>query len=108
MWVAGDGIMFGLMMLVFLMWSMDDRAALSGHGWLETARKASLAHLVASHQHATAGADAAGVGAAPGQAAAVGGPSWSERGGVDDDEHLAAYNAFLARLNQADPGRPER
>ena len=28
---------------------------------------------------------------------------WSDRGGVDDDEHLAAYNAFLARLNQG-PG----
>ncbi len=22
------------------------------------------------------------------------------RGGIDDDEHLAAYNAYLARLNQ--------
>ena len=28
---------------------------------------------------------------------------WSDRGGVDDDEHLAAYNAFLARLHQG-PG----
>ena len=52
MWVAGDGLMFGLMMLVFLMWSMDDRAATSGHGWFESARKASLATLVASHQPA--------------------------------------------------------
>ena len=30
---------------------------------------------------------------------------WDERGGVDDDEHLAAYNAFLARLNDAESGR---
>ena len=32
---------------------------------------------------------------------------WTDnaRGGIDDDEHLAAYNAFLARLNQAEPGR---
>ena len=49
MWVAGDGLMFGLMMVVFLMWSMDDRAAASGRGWLEAARRASLARLVASH-----------------------------------------------------------
>ena len=26
MWIAGDAIMFGLMMLVFMMWSMDERA----------------------------------------------------------------------------------
>ena len=28
-----------------------------------------------------------------------------QRGGIDDDEHLAAYNAFLARLNEAESGR---
>ena len=49
MWVAGDAIMFGLMMVVFLMWSLDDRPAASGRGWLESARRASLARLVASH-----------------------------------------------------------
>ena len=49
MWVGGDAIMFGLMMLVFLMWSMDERAVASGRGWLEAARRASLASLVASH-----------------------------------------------------------
>ncbi len=48
MWVGGDAIMFGLMMLVFLMWSMDDRAATSGHGWFERARQDNLATLVAS------------------------------------------------------------
>jgi hypothetical protein len=26
-------------------------------------------------------------------------------GGIDDDAHLAAYNAFLARLNEAESGR---
>ena len=31
--------------------------------------------------------------------------SWDQRGGIDDDEHLAAYNAFLARLNEAESGR---
>jgi cytochrome c oxidase assembly factor CtaG len=82
MWIAGDAIMFGLMMLVFLMWSRDERAATSGHGWFERARQENLAALVGSAQ--PAGAAAAPV----------------SRGGIDDDEHLAAYNDYLARLNQ--------
>jgi putative copper resistance protein D len=109
MWIGGDAIMFGLMMLVFLMWSMDERAATSGHGWLESARKASMGTLVASQQPA-ATASAAGQegGASAGQGASAGvaaGANWSDRGGIDDDEHLAAYNAFLARLNHGRPGQ---
>ena len=108
MWVAGDGLMFALMMLVYLLWSMDDRAAVSGHGWLEAARRTSLAQLVAAHPPGVAADvgghanDTADGGAAPAPEAA-----WTDnaRGGIDDDEHLAAYNAFLARLNQAEPGR---
>ncbi len=90
MWVGGDALMFGLMMLVFLMWSRDDRAAVSGHGWFERARAENLATMVASHQAAASGDAAAQGGNVP--------PSG--RGGVDDDEHLAAYNAYLARLNR--------
>jgi cytochrome c oxidase assembly factor CtaG len=123
MWIGGDGIMFGLMMLVYVMWSLDGRAATSGHGWLESARRASMASLVAAHQGlgATAvdradggqaeggqaiGAEAgAGVGANAGTAPAA--VSWDGRGGIDDDEHLAAYNAFLARLNEAESGRKQ-
>jgi hypothetical protein len=103
------------------MWSLDDRPAASGRGWLESARRASLGRLVASHP-APAGAAAAvpaagSAGAPPGQetggadaAAATAGTappavSWDQRGGIDDDEHLAAYNAFLARLNEAESGR---
>jgi cytochrome c oxidase assembly factor CtaG len=113
MWIAGDAIMFGLMMLVFLMWSMDERTSASGRGWFEAARRASLASLVASHP-APGPAGAAGApGAGPaGQgsegAAASSAPAavnWDRRGGIDDDEHLAAYNAFLARLNEAESGR---
>jgi cytochrome c oxidase assembly factor CtaG len=100
MWIGGDAIMFGLMMLVYLMWSLDGRAATSGHGWLEAARRASLGSLVTAHQ-APAESGSAAVAA---EQAAV---SWDGRGGIDDDEHLAAYNAFLARLNQAEPGRKE-
>lgn len=89
MWIGGDCIMFGLMMLVFLMWSTDERAATQGRGWFEAARRQNLATLVGSQP----GTAAAG----PGSAAV----SLSEgRGGIDDDEHLAAYNAYLARLHQ--------
>jgi cytochrome c oxidase assembly factor CtaG len=113
MWVAGDAIMFGLMMLVFLMWSMDERAVTSGRGWFEAARRASLARLVASHPApgepgaATAAGGtlaAEGTQASDGTAAGAPAVNWDRRGGIDDDEHLAAYNAFLARLNQAESG----
>jgi cytochrome c oxidase assembly factor CtaG len=93
MWIGGDCIMFGLMMLVFMMWSRDERAATAGLGWLEAARKASLASLVSAHPEPGRTADAGG--ADPAEA-------FSRSGGIDDDEHLAAYNAFLARLNKAD------
>ncbi len=100
MWIGGDGIMFVLMMLVFLMWSRDERAAVSGHGFFERARQANLATLVASHQPAGSGA---GIGTPTG--AAAGQLASGSRGGVDDDEHLAAYNDYLARLNQHGPGQ---
>ena len=101
MWIGGDAIMFALMMLVFLMWSTDDRAAASSHGWLEAARRTSIASLIGAQQTAVPAADGA-VSAAPGSAPAG---DWSGHGGIDDDEHLAAYNAFLARLNDAEPER---
>jgi cytochrome c oxidase assembly factor CtaG len=97
MWIAGDAIMFGLMMLVFLMWSRDERAATSGHGWFEQARQENLATLVGSALPLPA-AGAAGAAAGPPARAAA-----NRGGGIDDDEHLAAYNAYLARLNQSPP-----
>src|SRR3984957_6482222 len=103
MWIGGDAIMFGLMMLVYLMWSMDDRDTASSHGWLERARKANMATLVASHQPAPGPA-----GAAPADdgspAAGVAAGRGEDRGGVDHADHLAPSNAFLARLNQRGPG----
>ena len=128
MWVGGDAIMFGLMMLVFLAWSRDERPTATGRGWFEAARRASMASLVATRPAPTAawagtgdqpaasqpggeqpGGDQPG-GDQPGQRQpAAGEPAtagdWSGRGGIDDDEHLAAYNAFLARLNESEPGR---
>ncbi len=132
MWIGGDAIMLGFMMLVFLMWAHADRVGTVSRGWLEAVRTASFETLVApsaparaasgpepapdlaSAAHgtqaaalssaatassgATAGADAK---AAPEPAVA------GARGTIDDEEHLAAYNAYLARLNE--PGhRPGR
>jgi cytochrome c oxidase assembly factor CtaG len=103
MWIGGDGIMFGLMMLIYLMWSLDERDPASGRGWLERARKASMASLVAAHQPAGAGAgELAGTAEAAerSEPGAVAAGHWADRGGIDDDEHLAAYNDYLARLNK--------
>lgn len=108
MWIAGDAIMLAFMLLVFLAWSRDTRPAAGGLGWLESARKASFDHLVGSNpavpadnapaaQNAPAGENAPAVGDAQVARAGAGQP---DRGDIDDDEHLAAYNAYLARLNQ--------
>jgi cytochrome c oxidase assembly factor CtaG len=79
MWVGGDGVMFILMMVVYLMWSTDSRASARNHGWLESARRSTVALA----------------------------PSQENRGDIDqDDDQLAAYNAFLNRLNDAKPGPP--
>ncbi|HEV2450961.1 MAG TPA: cytochrome c oxidase assembly protein [Streptosporangiaceae bacterium] len=95
MWVGGDGIMFVLMMLVFLAWARDGRAqGLRRGGWLESARQASFAALTGS-----GGAAAA----APGGT----GPAAASDATIDDDEHLAAYNDFLARINAAEKQRGE-
>ncbi|HEY1624134.1 MAG TPA: cytochrome c oxidase assembly protein [Streptosporangiaceae bacterium] len=74
MWVGGAAIMFVLLMTVFAAWSKESRAD-GGLGWLESARRANFAATVTPD--ADAGSDET----------------------VDDDEHLAAYNAFLARIN---------
>lgn len=77
MWVAGDALMFAMMMIVFLMWSTDSRAESRSHGWLEAARRATVA---------------------PGATSPVADID-------DDDDQLAAYNEYLSQLNQARQGR---
>ena len=91
MWVGGAGIMFALTMAVFFAWSREKRSD-GGLGWLEVARRTNFATLVDAHREASAG------GGAPSTAAPAAPVRRTES--VDDDEHLAAYNAFLARLNQ--------
>jgi putative copper resistance protein D len=85
MWVGGDAIMFVLILCVFVMFMRDKRAHGTMGDWLEGARSHALQDAVA-HAGVTA-------------------PAQSTRRGqtVDDDEHLAAYNAYLAKLGNAEP-----
>jgi cytochrome c oxidase assembly factor CtaG len=114
MWVAGDALMFGFMMLVFLMWARADQGGDSSLGWLEKVRSNSFDRLVtpASPAASPAAAPAAGrTGTAAETAVVVASPAApasqsaaSAHGTIDDDEHLAAYNDYLARLNQSGHG----
>ena len=82
MWIGGDAIMFALMLCVFISFLRDGRAHTTMGDWLEGARSRALADA-ASHAGVSAPA-----------------PRARRRGQtVDDDEHLAAYNAYLARLS---------
>jgi len=92
MWVGGAGIMFGLVLAVFFAWSRE-KSADGGLGWLESARRSTFATLVSSHQDTSTG---------PGPSSTTVQARESET--VDDDEHLAAYNAFLARINKPPDG----
>jgi putative copper resistance protein D len=98
MWIGGDAIMLAFMMVVVLLWSLDKQAEGRGRGWLEAARRASFDHLVASGGGAAApaGVEAGPAGGSGDRSRRPGGGA----GGIDDDEHLAAYNAYLARLNR--------
>jgi hypothetical protein len=84
--------MFGLVMAVFFAWSREKRAD-GGLGWLEVARRSNFATLISSHQDASTG---------PGLPSTTTQARGAET--VDDDEHLAAYNAFLARINKPQDG----
>jgi putative copper resistance protein D len=89
MWVGGDAIMFALMLAVFVAFLRDKRAHTSMGSWLEGARRAAL------YEHAAqAGLEIPE--SADGRRAAT----------VDDDAHLAAYNAYLARLGRSEGSPP--
>jgi putative copper resistance protein D len=81
MWVGGDALMFVLVLCVFIVFVRDKRAHGSMGTWLEGARSQAF--------YAQVGEDAS---------AASGQVSGRRATTVDDDEHLAAYNAHLARL----------
>ena len=99
MWIGGDAIMLAFIMIVVWMWSRDERADSLGLGWLEAARRSRFEDLLGARPAAgvTPG-DEVGAAATGERGAAVAG-----HGGIDDDEHLAAYNAYLAQLNKGAP-----
>jgi cytochrome c oxidase assembly factor CtaG len=88
MWIGGDAIMFAVMMLVFLAWARDGQ--ISSGSWLESARRSSFAGLTGTEPDSTAGPQ-----------------PQEDHGTIDDDEHLAAYNDFLARINAAESRRTD-
>ena len=98
MWVGGSAIMFVLIMFTFLAWTRQGQRN-DGRGWLEAARRANLEQLTGvGASPAAASAASPGTPAQPGP---PGRPSRPARPDIDqDDDQLAAYNAFLARLNQ--------
>ena len=92
MWIGGAAIMFAVIMVVFLQWTRETNSSVS-MGWLETARRASMADRIAE----TNPAGAVGV-----QSQSAGpmasGAGWDADLDEDEDQ-LAAYNSYLARIN---------
>ncbi|PZS02571.1 MAG: hypothetical protein DLM56_11710 [Pseudonocardiales bacterium] len=79
MWVVGDGLMLVLILVAFAAWAREgDSRGRSGLGWMERAREQTLAARTA----------------APSAAVATG----RRLPSADDDDALAAYNAWLGRL----------
>jgi cytochrome c oxidase assembly factor CtaG len=104
MWIGGGAVMLAFIMIVFLMWSRDELADTRSQGWLEAVRKSNFDDLVATHAtHATHA-----VPGEVGETSTVSSAGRSSGAGIDDDEHLAAYNAYLARLNQPGHGADGR
>jgi putative copper resistance protein D len=85
MWVGGAAIMFVMIMTVFFGWTRETRPS-GGMGWLETARRANMAARVEE--------------TVPEAVASKDSHSSHESSIDEDEEHLAAYNAYLARINQ--------
>jgi hypothetical protein len=95
MWIGGAAIMFVVIMVTFFQWTRESRSSAS-MGWLEVARRASLAdRFAAAGQHAAGSA-----GQQPVR------PSTRTVDVDADEDQLAAYNAYLARINHEPSGRP--
>lgn len=86
MWIGGAAIMLVMIMVVFFSWTRERRPS-GGMGWLESARRASMADRFAE--------------AVPGAVTAGDAVVVRDRGNIDEDEdQLAAYNEYLARINR--------
>jgi cytochrome c oxidase assembly factor CtaG len=91
MWVGGAAIMFVVIMVTFFAWTRETRSSASTMGWLESARRASMADRIAEVVPA----------APPGAQARerAGGQSTRAADVDENDDQLAAYNAYLARIS---------
>ncbi len=95
MWIGGAAIMFTVIMVTFFQWTRESRPS-AGMGWLEAARRSSLAERIAEAGPAVT-ADPPARGSATRASVRF--------ADVDaDDDQLAAYNAYLARINQGAGG----
>jgi len=104
MWIAGDGIMFVLVLLLFA-GVVRGRVKLDAGNWLEGARARRFAELAASDGNPVAVTDGGFAAVADDGAVGVAGVRGVGADGEarpvtdDDDQQLVAYNAYLARLN---------
>lgn len=92
MWIGGAAIMFVVIMCVFFGWSRE-RGPSTGTGWLESARRATMADRVAETVPEAAARPSASASPKPGREVSI----------DEDDDQLAAYNAYLARINRTAP-----
>jgi cytochrome c oxidase assembly factor CtaG len=93
MWIAGDGIMLVMILLLFAS-VLGGRVQFDAGRWLEAARAHRFSELAASGS--TAGPDST---AGSGSTAGVGSMAGTAAGPDDDDRQWQAYNDYLARLN---------
>jgi cytochrome c oxidase assembly factor CtaG len=90
MWIGGAAIMFVVIMVTFFAWAREPRSS-AAMGWLEVARRSAMADRIGEAVPAAPATIQA-------QARPVG--QSTRPADVDDsDDQLAAYNAYLARIN---------
>ena len=90
MWVGGAAIMFVMIMVTFFQWTREKRPSVS-MGWLESARRSAMADRIA---------EASPAGAASVRLRERETSGAARNADVDEDENqLAAYNEYLARIN---------
>jgi putative copper resistance protein D len=95
MWIGGAAIMFVVLMVTFFAWAREPRPS-SGMGWLESVRRASLAQRISEAVPAAA----VPTNRVPANDGAPLPPASRRSVDIDeDDAQLAAYNAYLARIN---------
>jgi hypothetical protein len=90
MWIGGAAIMFVVIMVTFFSWTREPRSS-AAMGWFETARRATMADRMREGAPTAPAVVPAG-GRGPGQGTR---PADVD----DDDDQLAAYNAYLTRIN---------